>query len=205
MNGLIVTGISTDVGKTVVSAILAKALKADYWKPIEAGGCDSKTVEALSGAFCHPSAYVLKHPRSPHYSMLDPKRIILPKAERLVIEGCGGVMVPYGEDLLGTLFAKWNMPWVVVSNNYLGSINHTLLTLHWLKTHRQRVLGLIFNGEPNDFILSYSSLPCLGHLLPEKKLTKRKIACYAQQWKETLKPFGTLSPKEKPTPAPYLL
>ena len=65
---LIVTGISTDVGKTVVSAILAKALQADYWKPIEAGDCDSKTVKDLSGATCHPSAYQLKHPLSPHHA-----------------------------------------------------------------------------------------------------------------------------------------
>jgi len=212
MDGLIVTGISTDVGKTVVSAILAKALEADYWKPIEAGGCDSKTVRELSGAACHPSAYELKHPLSPHHAAqlenvtIDPQQFTLPNAKRLIIEGCGGVMVPYGEEHLGTLFAKWNFPWVVVSKNYLGSINHTLLTLAWLKTHGQDVLGIVFNGKQNlateQFILAYSEVPCLGHIYPEKTLNKRIIACYAQQLRETLIRFGTLSPKDKLTPSP---
>ncbi len=210
MLGLIVTGISTEVGKTVVSAALAKALKADYWKPIEAGGADSRRVNELSGAFCHPPAYVLKRPLSPHHAALienvaiQPDRIALPEAKRLVIEGCGGVMTPYGDEHLGTLFAQWNFPWIVVSKNYLGSINHTLLTLSWLKTHGQRTLGIIFNGKPNpqseQFILSYSGARCLGRLLPEKNLDRRRIACYARQLRETLGGSGILSPSEQPIP-----
>ena len=196
MRGLIVTGISTEVGKTVVSAILAKALRADYWKPIEAGGHDTETVKQLSGAYCYPSAYQLKHPLSPHRAAelenitIDPKRIIPPKAERLIIEGCGGVMVPYGEGHLGTLFASWNLPWVVVSRHYLGSINHTLLTLEWLKMKRQHVLGVIFNGESNPATERCIDAPCLGHVYPEKTLNQRKIAWYAKQ-------FGTLLLNEK--------
>ncbi|MCC5832785.1 MAG: dethiobiotin synthase [Chlamydiales bacterium] len=209
MHGLIVTGISTDVGKTVVSAVLAKALKADYWKPIEAGGCDTERVSALSGAVCHPPAYRFKTPTSPHHAAfidkvaIDPQRIVPPQATRLIIEGCGGVMVPYGEDHLGTLFSKWNFPWIVVSKNYLGSINHTLLTLEWLKAHRQQIMGVIFNGEPcphaEEFILSYGGVAPLGRLLPEKKLDTRRIACYARQLKETLRPSGILSRNEEPT------
>lgn len=209
MHGLIVAGISTEVGKTVVSAVCAQALEADYWKPVEAGGCDTETVRALSGAVCHPPAYRLKLPLSPHMAALiekveiKPERIVLPQTERLVIEGCGGVMVPYGDGHLGTLFAKWDFPWIVVSKNYLGSINHTLLTLEWLQAHRQTILGVIFNGIPclpsEHFILSHSGVRFLGRLLPEKKLNTRRIACYARQLRETLRRSGILSPNTAST------
>ena len=212
MRGCIVTGISTDVGKTVVSAILAKALEADYWKPIEAGGSDTKTVAHLSGVYCHPPAYQLKYPLSPHHAAklegVSIQKIAPLPAEPLIIEGCGGLLVPYGEGLLAPLFATWNLPWVVVSKHYLGSINHTLLTLDWLQKAGQNVLGIVFNGPPNpateEAILTFSGLPCIGHLYPEKPLTRRKIACYAQQFKETLKPFGTPLGNTRSTPLPSL-
>ncbi len=215
MNGLIITGISTDVGKTVASSIVAKALNADYWKPIEAGGSDTKTVRRLSGVHCHPPVYQFKHPVSPHYAAqlenrkIDPETLIPPRCKQLVIEGCGGVLTPYGEDHLGTLFTQWKLPWIVVSKHYLGNINHTLLTLAWLKSHNQHVLGVIFNGRPHaaneQFILSYAETSCLGHILPEKTLNRRRIEWYAQQFKETLMPSGTPLLKDKSTPTPSLL
>ncbi len=215
MRGLIITGISTDVGKTVASSIVAKALDADYWKPIEAGGSDTQTVRRLSGMQCHPPVYQFKHPVSPHYAAqlenqtINPEALIPPKCKHLVIEGCGGVLTPYGGDHLGTLFTRWKLPWIVVSKHYLGSINHTLLTLDWLKSHNQEVLGVIFNGRPHaaseQFILSYTHVPCLGHILPEKTLNRRRIEWYAQRFKETLMPSGILLRKERSTPTPSLL
>lgn len=203
MHGLIVTGISTDVGKTVVSTILAKAWGADYWKPIESGDSDTLRVKKM-GIKCHPPLYHFKNPLSPHHAaqledkVIDPNQFLFPCQNRLIIEGCGGVMVPYGEGHLGTLFAKWKLPWIVVSKHYLGSINHTLLTLSWLQSHRQKILGVIFNGTPNlineRFVLSYAQVRFLGRLYPEQNLNLERITWYAMQFKEIFAQFGTLLP-----------
>lgn len=176
MKRIFVTGIGTDVGKTVVSAILTEALEADYWKPVQAGNLedsDTITVRKLVSnprSFFHPEAYRLQAPMSPHAAArlenleLDLNEISMPEtANNLVIEGAGGLMVPLNDKLLVLdLVAKLNCPVVVVSRNYLGSINHTLLTLEALKQRNIPVAGIIFNGEPNaeseDFILNYTGV-----------------------------------------------
>ena len=207
MHGLIMTGISTDVGKTVASAILTQTLKADYWKPIEAGGNDTEIVRQLSQCVCHPPAYILKHALSPHHAAHLEKRTLTtqdmypPHTKKpLIIEGSGGLLVPLNDAVyLADLFCSWQLPWVLVSKHYLGSINHTLLSIEWLKSKKQTLLGVIFNGTPNfhseRIILNHTQ--CLGRILPQKKITKRTIAWHARKLaplhKEIFKQSGTPS------------
>src|SRR5689334_10566229 len=136
-----VTGIDTDSGKTLVSAILCEALGYDYWKPIQAGlPRDSETVKSLSSkTVIHPESYLLKTPASPHASAkldnikIELKNIALPNSNGLIIEGAGGCLVPINdENFVVDLFPKLNAEIILVSDLYLGSINHTLLTVSLL-------------------------------------------------------------------------
>jgi dethiobiotin synthetase len=204
MNRIFVTGIGTDVGKTVVSAILTEALETDYWKPVQAGNLeatDTHSVKQLISnprSFFHPEAYRLQAPMSPHAAArlenleLDLQYISVPEtSNKLVIEGAGGLMVPLNNKILVLdLVAELNCPVVVVSRNYLGSINHTLLTLEVLKNRGISVAGLVFNGEPNpdteDFILQYTGVSRLFSVpfLPE--INAAVIAEQAQKIRSTL-------------------
>ena len=199
MKNIFVTGIGTDIGKTVVSAILTEALQADYWKPVQSGSVeltDSRRVQSLisnaRSAF-HPEAYLLQEPLSPHQAAalegvsIDLGAIRLPQTpNRLVVEGAGGLYVPLSDEhLIVDLIQHLHLPVVVVSTNYLGSINHTLLTLEALRNRRIQVVGLIFNGEPNpaseDYILKYSGVRKLLSVLPEPELTPAVIRRYADE------------------------
>lgn len=179
-----VTAIGTDSGKTVVSAILAEALKADYWKPVQAGlPKDSDTVRSLlsnTDSKILPERYVLNTPASPHAAAkIDGVTIRLhdfelPDSENLVVEGAGGVLVPLNdEDHIIDLCKLFQIPIVLVSNLYLGSINHSLLTIEYLKAKEVEVKGIVFNGESNPeserIILKKSPWPLLFQLpvLPE--------------------------------------
>lgn len=205
MKKIVVAGIGTDVGKTVVSGILATLFKADYWKPLQCGSegdSDSKTLEAWlspTQQLVHPPAYSLKEALSPHHAArlekieLNPKTIKLPKTTRsLIIEGPGGVLVPLTNSITTwDVFQKWDCEWVVVSKHYVGSINHTLLTLNLLKQHHIPIKGLIFNGEPNPdsekAILSISNVPFLERVLFEKHINTQTIQRYATQWQHSIR------------------
>lgn len=194
MKRIIVAGAGTGVGKTVVSAILAQLLRADYWKPIECGKSDTRTVQKWLTSNIHRPAYVLKAPLSPHQAArmenihIDIDRIQMPHVTGpLIIETVGGVFTPLQENLVSLdLFKKWDAEWVVVSQHYLGSINHTLLTLEVLKKAGVSILGLIFNGKPNtaseSAILQISGVPLLARLLPEFFINRFTIQKYAKQW-----------------------
>lgn len=159
---IFVTGIGTDVGKTVAAAVITQALDADYWKPVQAGldQTDTDTLRALvtrTGFRAHPEAYRLRAPMSPHAAAarenieirLD--RIQTPATDRtLVIEGAGGLLVPLADgSRVVDLIVQLNAPVVVVSRHYLGSINHTLLTLEALRARDISLLGVLFVGEEN--------------------------------------------------------
>lgn len=195
---IIVTGIGTEVGKTVVSAILVNLLQADYWKPVECGlDSDSEIIKTLIDTkqhHIHPPAYSLKNPLSPHHAarleniIIDPRKIVIPQTEKtLVIETAGGIFVPLTKDFTSLdLFASWDCKWVIVSKHYLGSINHTLLTIAALKQRQIDIMGIIFNGvnqDSEEAILSISKLPFLGRLILEKEIDKNTIYKYAQIWK----------------------
>ncbi len=192
-----VTAIGTDSGKTLVSAILVKALQADYWKPIQAGlPRDTDTVSALAGSTTstyHPEAYLLKAPMSPHAAAaqegieIDIQHIKLPDTRKhLVIEGAGGVLVPLNKQhFVIDLASHLQAPVILVANLYLGSINHTLLTIQELKRREVPVKGIIFNGPLNkdsmDIILHYSGHPCLLHIKQEQEINPEVVAYYAQR------------------------
>lgn len=207
MSRILVAGAGTDVGKTIVSAILTTMLKGDYWKPIQCGeesSSDSVFMESLIDTKAHRiyrPAYSLKTPVSPHHAArlegvsIDCSSIVPPETTRpLIIEGVGGVSVPLTTKVVTLdLFKGWNCLWVVVSRHYVGSINHTLLTVEALKQRQIPVAGLVFNGEPNPdteaALLTITQLPCLGRLLPEANLNAKTIQKYAQLWHSNLPPL----------------
>lgn len=162
MKGLVVAGIGTDVGKTVVSAALCVALKADYWKPVLSGTAaaagDDEVIQRLlgeQGTRIHPCSYRFKAPLSPHVAAaqegisISLEKFELPESDRpIVVELAGGVLVPMSDEFTNMeLVGRFDLPVVVVSRHYLGSINHTLLTLEALRSRGVPVMGVVFNGE----------------------------------------------------------
>ena len=161
---IFITGIGTEIGKTIVSAVLVEKLQADYWKPVQSGQLDNsdtmivqKLISNKKSVF-HQEAYRLTQPFSPHLSAsldgieIDLNKINLPQTEnQLIIEGAGGLMVPLNEKILMIdLIEKLDAEVVLVSKNYLGSINHTLLSIEILKNRNIPIKRLIFCGETNQ-------------------------------------------------------
>ncbi|MBL7935888.1 MAG: dethiobiotin synthase [Bacteroidia bacterium] len=158
---LFITGIGTNVGKTMVSAILVEALQADYWKPIQSGvvdGKDSDTVKLLisnTKTIFHPETYLLKEPLSPHFAAkldgieIELDKIQLPKTiNHLIIEGAGGLLVPINDTQYVIDIAKQvDCEIVLVISSYLGCINHSLLSIDYLLRNQFKLKALVFNGE----------------------------------------------------------
>jgi len=161
VNGFIVTGTDTDIGKTVFAAGLAGALGAHYWKPVQAGvdpEGDKERVAALSGlppSHILPEAYRLATPASPHLAAridgiaITAERLALPKVDGpLVVEGAGGLMVPVSESLLMIdLFALWGLPVILCARTGLGTINHSLLSIEALRRRAIPIAGIAFIGD----------------------------------------------------------
>jgi len=161
---IFITGIGTEIGKTIVSAVLVEKLHADYWKPVQSGELDNSDTMIIQSLISnnktvfHKEAYRLSQPFSPHFSAaldgieIDLDKINLPKTEnQLIIEGAGGLMVPLNEkDLMIDLIEKLDAEVVLVSKNYLGSINHTLLSAELLKMRKIKIRNLIISGESNQ-------------------------------------------------------
>lgn len=197
---IIVAGIDTEIGKTVVSAILCEALQADYWKPVQAGDLhysdSDKVQDFISNPYTkiHPEGLRLQKPMSPHAAAdlegihLDINNLKLPKTSNaLVVELAGGLMVPLNhQDLNIDLIAQLKLPVVLVSKYYLGNINHTLLSWNLLKQRNIPFLGFIFNGKKNqatfDIILEYTQSKCLLEIQQHKEITPQIIKDYAQQF-----------------------
>jgi dethiobiotin synthetase len=197
-----ITGIGTDVGKTLVSAILTEALQADYWKPVQAGlepTTDAATVRSLVQnpvSRFWPERYRLQLPASPHAAAaaegitLQPVDFQLPATtNHLLVEGAGGLLVPLAPGfLMADLAQQFALDVVVVSRNYLGSINHTLLTLEALQARGLRVRGLVFNGEPTpateDFISAHTNVPLMPRLLPEPTVSPDVVSRYATEFRQ---------------------
>ena len=200
----IVAGIGTEIGKTVASAVLVEALQADYWKPIQSGALedsDTNTVRRLISnpqSVFHPEAYRLTQPLSPHAAAeldgvtIDLKHIQLPQtANNLIVELAGGLMVPLNDRVLNIdLVEELGLPVLLVSRNYLGSINHTLLSVEACQRRGIHLLGILFNGPTvpatETFILNYTGLACLGRIGEEPSMTKALINQYANSLLPTL-------------------
>ena len=200
---LFITGISTDVGKTIVSTIITEALEADYWKPIQAGDLDNSDSHFIKSKITNqksiifPNAYQFNTPASPHFAAeldgitIDLKNIIEPKTtNHLVIEGAGGVFVPLNNTDLVIDLIQPDYKVIVVSRHYLGSINHTLLTIEALKNRKINIAGIIFNGDENTatetIILNKTGLKCIGRIENEPYFDPTVIREYADLFRENL-------------------
>jgi dethiobiotin synthetase len=214
MTPIFITGIGTDVGKTVVAAIVTEALQAAYWKPVQAGFKEGTDSEWVAERIAHPhgrilaETYRLSLPASPHIAarqegvQIDLDRITRhyrqissaaalsenssapanhaspiapngpetpsPTPDFLIIEGAGGLMVPLNEqEFVLDLVKKLDATVILVSRNYLGSINHSLLTASVCKAHGLKVAGWIFNDQYLHYeeeIVKWSGLPSLASI-----------------------------------------
>lgn len=202
MKRIFVTGISTEVGKTIASAIITEALEADYWKPIQAGDLDQsdshKIISLLSNdkTVIHSNSYALQTPMSPHAAAdIDGITISLNKIKEpetnnhLVIEGAGGLLVPLNNTDTVLDIIQPNYKVVVVSRHYLGSINHTLLTIDVLKNKGFEV-AILFSGNEHptteSIILEKTKVPCIGRIEEETVFNKTVIKKYAEVFKERI-------------------
>jgi dethiobiotin synthetase len=200
---LFITGISTDVGKTIASAIIVEALQADYWKPIQAGDLDhsdTHKVQSLvsnSNSLFHLNSYALQTPASPHLAAaidgitIAMNQIQEPKTNNhLVVEGAGGILVPLNETQSVVDLIQPDYKVIVVSRHYLGSINHTLLTIEALQNRKIQVAGIIFSGDENtsseSIILSRTSVPFIGRIAQEPYFDTNVISEYAELFRENL-------------------
>ena len=200
---LFITGISTDVGKTIASAIIVEALQADYWKPIQAGDLDNSDSHKIKSyisndkTVIYENSYQLQTPASPHLAArldgitIDLKQIKEPKTKNhLVIEGAGGVFVPINDKDCVIDLIQNDYKVIVVSRHYLGSINHTLLTIEALKNRKINVAGIIFSGEENksseSIILNKTRVKCIGRINQEPYFDQNVIREYADLFQKKL-------------------
>lgn len=200
---IFITGISTDVGKTIASAIITESLEADYWKPIQAGDLDNsdshKITRYISNhkTIIHKNSYKLNTPASPHLAAaidgltIDINEIIEPKTKNhLIIEGAGGIFVPLNNNdcIIDLIQSDYKV--IVVSQHYLGSINHTLLTIEALKNRNITIAGIIFNGNENkateEIILNKTGVKHIGRINQEPYFDKNVIKEYADLFREAL-------------------
>lgn len=200
MRRIFITGIGTDVGKTVTSAVIVEALQADYWKPIQTGnyhGTDSQQVIDLisnTQTVVHSETYNFSRPMSPHAAAeldgveINLDYILMPVTRNhMVIEGAGGLMVPINnQHFMIDIIQKFNPEVILVIQNYLGSINHSLLSIDALKNRGLNLVGLVINGPPHELsekiIVSYAGVPCIGRIMPEKEINKEVVKKYASSF-----------------------
>lgn len=192
---IFVTGIDTDSGKTLASAILCEALHADYWKPVQAGlPRDAERVRELvtnPATRIHRERYLLSLPASPHAAAkADGAEIrvgdfVLPETDRsLVIEGAGGCLVPINDqEFIIDLVHGFNAELILVADLYLGSINHTLLSAEALMRRGFTPMGIIFNGDTNQeserIIRHHTGLEVLLHIAREQEINSQTVSRYA--------------------------
>lgn len=200
---LFITGIGTDVGKTIASAIITEALEADYWKPIQAGDIENSDTHKIKRYVSNKkmsffeNSYALNTPASPHLAAeldgitIDLNNIIVPETQNhLVIEGAGGIFVPINnrDTIVDLIQPDYKV--IVVSRHYLGSINHTLLTIEALQNRNIKVAGIIFNGQENkaseSVILFKTGLTFIGRIEEEPYFDQNVIQYYAAIFKENL-------------------
>lgn len=200
---LFITGISTDVGKTITSAIVVEALEADYWKPVQAGDLDNSDSTKVNSQVSnsksqfYPNSYQLNTPASPHLAAeidgikIDLQQIQEPKTDNhLVIEGAGGIFVPLNEEdsIIDLIQPDYKV--IVVSRHYLGSINHTLLTIEAIRNRGFEVAGIIFSGSENksteSLILNKTKIKCIGRIDEEPYFDQNVIKEYADLFRKNL-------------------
>jgi len=180
-NSIAIAGIHTGIGKTIVSAVLAEALGADYWKPVQAGIAerDAVTLKQLltNGAQrVHDEAVILSQPMSPHAAAvidgvdIDYAKFVWPLTDKkLLVETAGGLLSPMSSTTtMADFITYYQLPAILVVQNYLGSINHTLLSIEVLRNRGIRLLGVVMNGTENKssetFIVQYAQVPVIARI-----------------------------------------
>ncbi len=201
-NKIYITGIGTNIGKTVVSAIVTKALEATYFKPIQCGvepTTDKAWVQEITQCNVEEESYLLKMPASPHLAA-KAENIVIDKDgivtrikginTSLIIEGAGGLLVPINNhETFLDLIKAHPLPTIIVSRNYLGSINHSLLTAELLKQSNIHHVAWFFNDafmNYEDDIIKRSGFTSLGHIDITTAITAEWIAQQAQIIKPAL-------------------
>ena len=203
MSTFFITGISTEVGKTVAAAIITEALQADYWKPIQAGDLDNSDTHKVKRLVSndisqyHDNSFALNTPMSPHASAkmdnitISANKIKRPKTKNtLVIEGAGGVLVPINDtETVAQLIAPTDKV-IIVSRHYLGSINHTLMTVEVLKARKLKIAGILFSGDEHPtteaIIAKMSQVPIIGRIDEEPYIDANVVSEYADRLREKL-------------------
>ncbi len=202
MKKYFITGISTEVGKTIASAIIVEALQADYWKPVQAGELKNSDTQKIQNLISnkkskfHPNSYALETPMSPHAAaeidgvIIELKNIKEPKTKNnLVVEGAGGLLVPLNDSktILDIIRPEYKV--IVVSRHYLGSINHTLLTIKLL-LEKGFDVSIVFSGNEHktteDIIKKMSNIEIIGRIEEEPYFDKNVIKEYADLFRDKL-------------------
>jgi dethiobiotin synthetase len=202
-NSIAIAGIHTGIGKTIASAVIAEAIGADYWKPVQAGSEQRDALQVtqlLTNGVnrVHDEAVILSQPLSPHAAALiddvdvDYRKFAWPETEKtLLIETAGGVLSPMSaHSTMADFISHFNLPVLLVSMNYLGSINHTLLSIEVLKSRGIKILGVIMNGLENEesesFIRDYGGVPLTARIPFISELNNDSIKRHALQIKPAL-------------------
>lgn len=184
-----ITGTDTDIGKTLVASWLCLHTGYDYFKPIQTGSLesiDSNTVSELSKAKIHKESYIFENPLSPHMAAQDEESYIelnqikLPQSNNLIVEGAGGIMVPINDEyFISDLITSLNLPVILIARSSLGTINHTLLSLEYMRKRRIEILGVIMSGEINpgnkESIQRYGKVDVLAELPYIEKICFEKL------------------------------
>lgn len=198
-----IIGIHTGIGKTIASAVIAEAIGADYWKPVQSGVLERDSVLVASlltngKSRVHEEVYLLNTPVSPHQAAdidgitIDYKNLKWPETEKtLLVETAGGLLSPMtATDTMADFIQWYQLPVILVVQNYLGSINHSMLTIEVMKSRDIKVAGIIFNGHRNEaseaFITNNSDMPILGRIPHIDNLNNNEVSICAGNIKQSI-------------------
>jgi dethiobiotin synthetase len=198
-----IAGIHTGIGKTIASAVIAEAIGADYWKPVQAGTAERdmmRVKELISNGDkrVHEEALLLSSPMSPHAAAhidgieIDYTKFVWPKTDKnLLIETAGGLLSPMSDSTtMADFIAHYQLPAILITQNYLGSINHTLLSIEVMKARGISLLGIIINGVQNHysetFIEQYANVPVIARIPYFDKLDNHSITKCAHEIRDSL-------------------
>jgi dethiobiotin synthetase len=202
-NAIAIAGIHTGIGKTIAAAVITEALGADYWKPVQAGMQERDSIQVSSlitdGMHrVHPEAVALQTAISPHAAAalervtIDYTQFAWPKTDKLlVVETAGGVLSPIADMATMADFIKYyKLPTILVSQNYLGSINHTVASIEALRSRGIPIIGLVMNGDEYEssetFITNYTGTPIITRIPHFDSLSYERIKMAAATIKESL-------------------
>jgi dethiobiotin synthetase len=198
-----IAGIHTGIGKTIAAAVIAEAMDADYWKPVQAGieERDTETVQRLltnGSKRVHQEAFVLSQPMSPHAAAaidgvdIDITKFDWPSTQKtLLVETAGGLLSPMSSTAtMADFISYYRLPVILVVQNYLGSINHTLLSLEVLKGRGMQLLGIVMNGTANNasetYIEQYAGVPILARIPYFETLDNKFVTACAAEIRDSL-------------------